>query len=188
MKTGWRRGRSVSLAWEAHVTGPVDGSLAESWISARCRQAAGGPRLRLAPASGRAARTGQVQGPRASSSPGPDQGAPAARAGRRDMLMKTTDHICAAHAICFQCFKAGADRTRARREAWAQRSLPFDAAPGGALAARDCAPAADAGAPGAGGPARLTGRVVRSASAAQQPPSARIAWASASAPSTELAA
>jgi hypothetical protein len=42
--------------------------------------------------------------------------------------MKTTDHICAAHAICFQCFKAGADRTRARREAWAQRSLPFEPA------------------------------------------------------------
>ena len=40
--------------------------------------------------------------------------------------MKTTDHICVAHAICFQCFKAGADRTRARREAWAQRSLPFE--------------------------------------------------------------
>jgi hypothetical protein len=40
--------------------------------------------------------------------------------------MKTTDHICAAHAICFQCFKAGADRTRARRAAWAQRSLPFE--------------------------------------------------------------
>lgn len=43
--------------------------------------------------------------------------------------MKTTDHICVAHAICFQCFKAGADRTRARREAWAQRSLPFEPPP-----------------------------------------------------------
>jgi hypothetical protein len=42
--------------------------------------------------------------------------------------MRATDHICAAHAICFQCFKTGADRTRARREAWAQRSLPFEAA------------------------------------------------------------
>jgi hypothetical protein len=42
--------------------------------------------------------------------------------------MRTTDHICAAHAICFQCFKAGADRTRARRDAWAQRSLPFEPA------------------------------------------------------------
>ena len=41
----------------------------------------------------------------------------------------TTDHICARHAVCFQCFKEGAERTRARREAWAQRSLPFDAAP-----------------------------------------------------------
>jgi hypothetical protein len=42
--------------------------------------------------------------------------------------MRATDHICAAHAICFQCFKTGADRTRARREAWAQRSLPFEPA------------------------------------------------------------
>ncbi len=41
--------------------------------------------------------------------------------------MRTIEHICATHAICFQCFKAGADRTRARREAWAQRSLPFEA-------------------------------------------------------------
>jgi hypothetical protein len=38
-----------------------------------------------------------------------------------------SDHICARHAICFQCFRAGVERTRARREAWAQRSLPFDA-------------------------------------------------------------
>jgi hypothetical protein len=40
--------------------------------------------------------------------------------------MSGIEHICATHAICFQCFKAGADRTRARREAWAQRSLPFE--------------------------------------------------------------
>jgi hypothetical protein len=45
------------------------------------------------------------------------------------------DHICARHAICFQCFRAGVERTRARREAWAQRSLPFDA-PAPALTAR----------------------------------------------------
>ncbi|HEX2453703.1 MAG TPA: hypothetical protein VHI99_08370 [Vicinamibacterales bacterium] len=48
--------------------------------------------------------------------------------------MRTTrksdvDHICARHAICFQCFRAGAERTLARREAWAQRSLPFEAEP-----------------------------------------------------------
>jgi hypothetical protein len=43
------------------------------------------------------------------------------------MRSATTDHICARHAICFQCFRAGVERTRARREAWAQRSLPFDA-------------------------------------------------------------
>ena len=28
--------------------------------------------------------------------------------------------------LCFECFRAGMERTRARREAWAQRSLPFD--------------------------------------------------------------
>jgi hypothetical protein len=28
--------------------------------------------------------------------------------------------------LCFECFKAGMERTRARREAWAQRSLPFE--------------------------------------------------------------
>jgi hypothetical protein len=42
-------------------------------------------------------------------------------------MRKDTDHICARHAICFQCFRAGAEKTRARREAWAQRSLPFEA-------------------------------------------------------------
>jgi hypothetical protein len=47
--------------------------------------------------------------------------------GKRDA--GRTDHICARHAICFQCFRAGAERTRARREAWAQRALPFESAP-----------------------------------------------------------
>lgn len=28
--------------------------------------------------------------------------------------------------LCFECFRAGMERTRARREAWAQRALPFD--------------------------------------------------------------
>jgi len=28
--------------------------------------------------------------------------------------------------LCFECFRAGMERTRARREAWAQRGLPFD--------------------------------------------------------------
>ncbi|MGH9308757.1 MAG: hypothetical protein ACRD1U_05240 [Vicinamibacterales bacterium] len=36
------------------------------------------------------------------------------------------DHICSTQAVCFQCFKAGMEKVRARREAWAQRSLPFD--------------------------------------------------------------
>ena len=39
---------------------------------------------------------------------------------------KRDDHICATQAVCFHCFKAGMERVRARREAWAQRSLPFD--------------------------------------------------------------
>ena len=39
------------------------------------------------------------------------------------------DHICAKQAVCFQCFKAGMDRVRAQRDAWAQRSLPFEDAP-----------------------------------------------------------
>jgi hypothetical protein len=28
--------------------------------------------------------------------------------------------------LCFECFRSGMEKTRARREAWAQRSLPFD--------------------------------------------------------------
>ena len=44
---------------------------------------------------------------------------------------KRTDHICAKHAVCFQCFKEGSDKVRARHEAWAQRSLPFDDASAG---------------------------------------------------------
>ena len=43
------------------------------------------------------------------------------------MTTTDTDHICVRHAICFRCFRAGVERTRARREAWAQRSLPFEA-------------------------------------------------------------
>ena len=39
---------------------------------------------------------------------------------------KRDDHICATQAVCFQCFKAGMERVRERREAWAQRALPFD--------------------------------------------------------------
>jgi hypothetical protein len=36
-------------------------------------------------------------------------------------------HVCVRQAICFQCFQAGLERTRARRQAWAQRALPFEA-------------------------------------------------------------
>jgi len=40
------------------------------------------------------------------------------------------DHVCIKQAICFECFKAGVERARARRDAWAQRELPFaDGAP-----------------------------------------------------------
>ena len=39
---------------------------------------------------------------------------------------KSVDHICAAQAVCFQCFKAGMERVQARRQAWAQRALPFE--------------------------------------------------------------
>jgi hypothetical protein len=55
------------------------------------------------------------------------------------MRKTSTDHICARHAICFQCFRAGVERTRARREAWAQRSLPFEAVPATALSSRELA-------------------------------------------------
>lgn len=29
-------------------------------------------------------------------------------------------------ALCFECFRAGMERTRARRAAWEQKELPFD--------------------------------------------------------------
>ena len=32
-------------------------------------------------------------------------------------------------ALCFECFRAGMERTRARRAAWTQRELPFDRVP-----------------------------------------------------------
>ena len=41
----------------------------------------------------------------------------------------TTDHMCAKQAICFECFKSGMERARERRQSWAQRTLPFEAAP-----------------------------------------------------------
>ncbi len=43
-----------------------------------------------------------------------------------------TSSTFASHAhgrtLCFECFRAGMERTRARREAWAQRALPFEGA------------------------------------------------------------
>jgi hypothetical protein len=35
--------------------------------------------------------------------------------------------------LCFECFRTGMERTRARREAWAQRALPFEADGGAAV-------------------------------------------------------
>jgi hypothetical protein len=29
-------------------------------------------------------------------------------------------------ALCFECFRAGMERTRARQAAWTQRDLPFE--------------------------------------------------------------
>jgi hypothetical protein len=55
------------------------------------------------------------------------------------MRSTATDHICARQAICFQCFRAGVERTRARREAWAQRSLPFAAVVTPPLTSRELA-------------------------------------------------
>jgi hypothetical protein len=55
------------------------------------------------------------------------------------MRTRSTDHICARHAVCFECFRAGVERTRARREAWAQRSLPFDAVAGPTLTPKELA-------------------------------------------------
>lgn len=40
--------------------------------------------------------------------------------------MATCTHTHGA-TLCFECFRAGMERTRARRLAYAQRSLPFEA-------------------------------------------------------------
>jgi len=45
------------------------------------------------------------------------------------MKNERPEHVCARQAVCFECFRSGVERARARREAWAQRELPFDAAP-----------------------------------------------------------
>lgn len=44
------------------------------------------------------------------------------------MKADSNDHVCSTQAVCFECFKSGIVRARARREAWAQRELPFEAA------------------------------------------------------------
>lgn len=40
--------------------------------------------------------------------------------------MSTCTHTHA-RTLCFECFRSGVERTRTRREAYAQRALPFDA-------------------------------------------------------------
>lgn len=52
----------------------------------------------------------------------------------RSQTMTACTHTHGA-TLCFECFRAGMERTRARRLAWAQRSLPFEAA--GQKAGRD---------------------------------------------------
>ena len=55
------------------------------------------------------------------------------------MRTRSTDHICARQAICFQCFRPGVENNLARREAWAQRTLPFEAVVSPTLTARELA-------------------------------------------------
>jgi hypothetical protein len=42
--------------------------------------------------------------------------------------------------LCFECFRAGMERTRARREAWAQRALPFEPGSSQGVAGRSLTP------------------------------------------------
>jgi hypothetical protein len=44
---------------------------------------------------------------------------------KRQVIMSNCTHTHGG-TLCFECFKAGMERTRARRLAWAQRSLPFE--------------------------------------------------------------
>lgn len=49
-----------------------------------------------------------------------------ARTGKgRRVTMASCTHTHGG-TLCFECFRAGMERTRARRLAWAQRSLPFE--------------------------------------------------------------
>ena len=89
--------------------------------------------------------------------------------------------------LCFECFRTGIEKTRARREAWAQRALPFEAPDAAARplteqAAR--APPSDAGVPDRHRAGRQSG-VATSAPMASAGPgrsAARGAAASAGAP------
>lgn len=48
-----------------------------------------------------------------------------ARKEGRSSTMASCTHTHGA-TLCFECFRAGMERTRARRLAWAQRALPFE--------------------------------------------------------------
>ena len=41
--------------------------------------------------------------------------------------MSRCTHAHGRGTLCFECFRNGMETTRARRQAWAQRALPFDA-------------------------------------------------------------
>ena len=45
--------------------------------------------------------------------------------GPADQKMRTCTHGNG-RALCFECFRAGMERTRARRAAWTQKELPFE--------------------------------------------------------------
>jgi hypothetical protein len=62
---------------------------------------------------------------------------PAVRRGKRTTPRCEHGH---GNRLCFECFRAGSERTKARQEAWAQRALPFEAMERtGALSERDVA-------------------------------------------------
>jgi hypothetical protein len=48
---------------------------------------------------------------------------PAVRRGKRAAPRCEHGH---GSRLCFECFRAGSERTKARQEAWAQRALPFE--------------------------------------------------------------
>ena len=67
-----------------------------------------------------------------------DADAPVVRRGRRRTAPRCEHGH--GHRLCFECFRAGSERTKARQDAWAQRALPFEEKErGGTLTAQDVA-------------------------------------------------